>query len=226
MATWNVSFELAPRQVDSPTQGDDEIRGARAAVRERAANEHTAYTDAASTGGAPGKDWLHKQGSAVAFYQAGAPVTRINGEALVNGELWVDSDTGYLYVRYGGSWVPALRELARVSIQGTLATGVSVVPPIVFPRACTLLKVSARVLTAPVGSSLTVDLNKNGNTSWSVFSGYTVITVAAGSYADTRSSFHATYGVLAADDWLTLDIDGVGSGTAGADLSLTVEVSL
>jgi hypothetical protein len=226
MATWNANFRSNPLSSDTPTRGDDEIQATRQATDERMKNEHTTYLSD-GTNGTAAKDWLHKPGSAVAFYQSSAPTTKLSGEALEDGMIWIDSDDGIVYIRHGSAWVGANREIARVSIQGTLSTGTNVVPPIVFPRASTINKVSARVGTAPTGASLLVDFNKY-NTSevlqGSIFDGETRITIAASDYHDARTDFHATYGVLAADEYLTMDIDQVGSTVAGADLSVTIEV--
>ena len=226
IGTWDSAFESVPAGSDNLSVGDDAIRALKAAVSTRFGREHYGLTSDTNS-----KHGWHKPGSAVTFYQASAPTTKpeASGAALDtddSGRLFLRSGDTILLVWNGSAWVGCTREIARVVIQGTLATGTAVVPPVVLPRACTILKVSARVVTAPTGASLLVDINKNGNTGQSIFSGATRITIAAASNADNETSFHATYGVLAADDYLTVDIDQVGSTIAGADLSVTIEVRL
>lgn len=224
--TWDTAFELVPAGTDLLSGGDNAIRNLALATRERLEREHNF-----AVAGTQSKHGWHRAGSAVSFYQAAAPTNKIDPSATAldsddAGRLWVDSDTYALFVWDGSAWQGLTHELARVSIQGTLATGTNVVPRIVFPKACKILKVSAYCETAPTGASILIDINKNGNAAQSIFDGSTRITIAATTYEDSETSFHATYGALAADDELTVDIDQVGSTVAGADLSITIEVQL
>jgi hypothetical protein len=135
--------------------------------------------------------------------------------------MWFDSDADDLaYVYDGSSWTGFIREIARFSIQGNLATGTDLVPAMIFPRDCHVTKVSARVGTAPTGANLNMDINKNATTS--IFSSTFAITTGTNSTSTT--TFDTSAYALSADDYLTFDIDQVGSGTAGADLSVVVEV--
>ncbi len=226
--TWDSTFEAAPAATDSPKGGDDKIRQLKVAARERLEREHIGGTsETNSTHG-----W-HREGSARGYYQATAPTTRPDGVTALGtsdeGRIWIDSDTGLSYYWSGTAWVGMVREIARVSVQGTLATGTNIVPPIVFPRACTIQKVSARVGTAPTGASILIDINKYGTdevADGSIFSGKTRITLAAGDYEDSRTDLNTTYSDLADDEYLTVDIDQVGSTVPGADLSITIEVRL
>jgi hypothetical protein len=226
MATWDdTGYNNEPRDSSSPTLGDDGIRSTRKEVYERAKNEHTVEEDTASDGGRL-QDWNHKQGSAKVYRQSSAPTNRPNGSTTLDsndeGRLWIDSDTDLPYYYDGSSWVEILRHIARVSIQGALSTGTNLIPPIIFPRACKILKVSARVGTDPVGADLNFDLNKNGSNS--IFS--STFGISDGTSSASTTTFNATYEDLAADDYLTLDIDQIGSTTAGSDLSITIEVGL
>jgi hypothetical protein len=226
MATWDdAGYNNEPKDSSSPTAGDDAIRSTRVEVYERAKNEHTVEEDSESDGGRL-KDWNHKQGSAKIWRQSAEPANRPNGSTALDsddeGRLWIDTDNDLLYVYTGSAWEGVLRHIARVSIQGTLSTGSDVVPPIIFPRACTIKKVSARVGTDPTGAALQIDLNKNGSNS--IFSA--AFQIAAAGSSNSTTSFNASYEDLAADDYLTLDIDQVGSTVAGADLSITIEVGL
>jgi len=86
-----------------------------------------------------------------------------------------------------------------------------------MPYAFTLTNVKAGVTTAPAGSVLTVDINEAGTTILS-----TKLTIDAN---EKTSATAATAAVisdtsLAADALMTVDIDGVGSSTAGAGLKI------
>jgi len=82
--------------------------------------------------------------------------------------------------------------------------------------AYTISKCYAYAKTAPVGSSLTFDVNKNGSTT--IFSSAFSILTTASSASTTAI---AAAGTLAEDDFLTVDIDAVGSGTAGSNVTVT-----
>jgi len=86
-----------------------------------------------------------------------------------------------------------------------------------MPYAFTLTGVKAGVTTAPVGSTITVDINEGGTTILS-----TKLTIDA---SEKTSASAATAAVisdtgLAADALITIDIDQVGSSTAGAGLKV------
>jgi hypothetical protein len=224
--TWDSTFETVPAGSDNLSVGDDAIRALKAAISTRFGREHHGLTSDTNS-----KHGWHKAGSAVAFYQVSAPTAKPEASGAVldtddTGRLFHRSGDNVLLVWTGSAWVGCTKEIARVSVQGTLAVTTNVVPAIVLPRACTILKVSARVGTAPTGASLLIDINKNGNTGQSIFNGATRITIAAASSADNKTTFDGSYGVLAADDYLTVDIDQVGSTIAGADLGLTIEVRI
>jgi hypothetical protein len=88
-----------------------------------------------------------------------------------------------------------------------------------MPYALTLTAVRASVATAPVGSAIVVDINEVGTTILS-----TKITIDAG----TKTSLSAgtqpviSDSALADDGEITIDIDAVGSTTAGAGLKVTL----
>jgi len=88
-----------------------------------------------------------------------------------------------------------------------------------MPSAATITAVRASVTTAPAGSVLTVDINESGSTILS-----TKLTIDAG---EKTSATAATAAVISdtsiADDAeMTIDIDGIGSSTAGAGLKVTI----
>ena len=86
-----------------------------------------------------------------------------------------------------------------------------------MPYAFTLTGVKAGVTVAPVGSVFTVDINEAGTTILS-----TKITIDAGEKTSGTAATAAVISdtALAADALMTIDIDGVGSGTAGAGLKV------
>ena len=88
-----------------------------------------------------------------------------------------------------------------------------------MPYAFELTGVRASVTTAPTGSVLTVDINESGSTILS-----TKLTIDV---SETTSTTAATPAVisdsaLADDSAITMDIDTIGSGTAGAGLKVTL----
>lgn len=98
-------------------------------------------------------------------------------------------------------------------------TGTNKTNAIVLPRTLTIVKAYAYAKTAPVGASLIFDINKGGTSIWNVTPANR-LAIASGSSSGTQTSFDTTS--FAENDVLTIDIDQVGSGTAGSDI--TVEV--
>ena len=88
-----------------------------------------------------------------------------------------------------------------------------------MPYAFYLTGVKAGVTTAPVGSVLTVDLNEAGSTVLT-----TKLTIDAGEKTSGTAATAAVIGgagpALANNALMTVDIDGVGSSTAGAGLKI------
>jgi hypothetical protein len=89
---------------------------------------------------------------------------------------------------------------------------------IIVPLSLTITEVRALVGTAPVGADLIVDVNKNGTTIFTTQGNRP--TIADGNTSDTSGTPDVT--ALAVGDVLSIDVDQIGSGTAGADLSVTV----
>jgi hypothetical protein len=82
-----------------------------------------------------------------------------------------------------------------------------------------IVGVDATVSTAPTGSSLIVDVNKNGTTIFTTQANRCA--VAAGSNANVSTAIPDVT-AFSARDYLTVDIDQVGSTVAGADLVVQV----
>ena len=90
------------------------------------------------------------------------------------------------------------------------------------PWACTITNVRTMVGTAPVGASLIADLNIDGATAFTTQGNRP--TIADGGYTDLDAVPDVT--AISANSYLTLDVDQVGSGTAGSDLIMQVEVTV
>jgi hypothetical protein len=105
--------------------------------------------------------------------------------------------------------------------EGTLATGTNRGPRYVAPQNMTIVKCWLIVRTAPTGQAILIDINKNGSTIWS--SQGNRATISAAATTGNTTTFNTT--ALTAGDYLDLDIDQVGSGTAGVDLTVVLECS-
>ena len=95
-----------------------------------------------------------------------------------------------------------------------------------MPQAATISAVRASVTTAPAGSVLTVDINK-GTSPTSILS--TKITIDAGEKTSTTAATPAALDTnendVSDDEEMTIDIDTIGSSTAGAGLKVTIYYS-
>jgi len=85
---------------------------------------------------------------------------------------------------------------------------------------CVIVGVRVSVGTAPTGASIIVDVNKNGSTVFTTQSNRP--TIAVSSNTATASSPDVTS--LAAGDYLSVDVDQVGSTVAGADLTVQIRL--
>ena len=103
---------------------------------------------------------------------------------------------------------------------GTLATGVGELRFIV-PTSMTIRNVWMTAGTAPTGSSVICDVNKNGTTIFTTQGDRP--SIAAGQNAYTGTATPAITG-LVAGDYLTVDIDQVGSSVAGENLTVVLYV--
>lgn len=85
----------------------------------------------------------------------------------------------------------------------------------------TIVDVRANLATPPAGSSFLVDVNKNGTTLYGTTHTNQPTIVAA---ANASSSVLPDTVAVAAGDVLSFDIDQVGSGTAGSDLTVSITI--
>lgn len=89
-----------------------------------------------------------------------------------------------------------------------------------FPFAATIVGVSAAVNTAPTGSAIILDINKNGTTIFTTQANRPQI--AAGAFATAAEVTNMNVTSIAAGDYLTVDVDQIGSTLPGADLSVFI----
>lgn len=88
-----------------------------------------------------------------------------------------------------------------------------------FAYPATIVGVVAAIDTAPTGASVILDVNKNGTTVFTTQANRP--TIAAGAHA-TSAIAVPTVIDLVAGDYLSVDIDQVGSTVAGSDLVVKV----
>lgn len=85
-----------------------------------------------------------------------------------------------------------------------------------FEQAAVIGKVRASVDTAPIGAPVVIDVNVNGTSIYANQANR--LSIAAGTNTATSSPGFA----VAAGDYITVDIDSVGTINPGADLTVTV----
>lgn len=117
----------------------------------------------------------------------------------------------------GGSTTPAS---AVFSVAGNVAVGTGLARYYASDN-LTITNVVASVGTAPTGSSIIVDVNKNGTTLFTTQANRPTIT--ASSFVDLTSLPDVT--AVAAGDYLTIDVDQRGSTIAGTDLVVQIVFS-
>lgn len=87
-------------------------------------------------------------------------------------------------------------------------------------EAVTITAVRISVDTAPTGATLIVDVNKNGTTIYTTQGNRPTIAISG----NTATANSPDVTALAAGDYLTIDIDQVGSTIPGSDLAVQVEM--
>ena len=111
--------------------------------------------------------------------------------------------------------------LPAYSKQGSLAvlTGTMRLP---IDGTYTIVGTRLMVGTAPTGAALVIDVNKNGTSIYTTQANRPTITASSNSGGPGATPDVTS---LAAGDYLTVDIDQVGSTVAGSDLTVVVIVS-
>jgi hypothetical protein len=114
-----------------------------------------------------------------------------------------------------------LDTLVVLTIDGAISTASST--SFVLPQRARILGVTSHVGTAPAGADLIYDIHDDGTTIYTVQANRPKITDAA--TTATATTFGATdLPVIEAGSVLEIDVDQVGSGTAGSDLSITIQL--
>lgn len=89
----------------------------------------------------------------------------------------------------------------------------------VMPEAGTYVGTKLQVGTAPASTALIADVNKNGTTLYTT-QGRRPTIAAAGTLSTESATANVT--TLAANDVITVDVDQIGTGTVGADMSINI----
>jgi hypothetical protein len=148
---------------------------------------------------------------------AAAPATPASGKAV----MYVLTGDSKPYLKNDAGRVSSLEaiEAYTFSVTGTVAvaTGKS---RIYLEGNYVIESVRAAVNTAPTGAALIVDVNKNGTTIYTTQTARPQIAAAA--FTATGNSPAVT--TFAAGDYITVDVDQVGSTVAGADLTVTIRL--
>ena len=121
----------------------------------------------------------------------------------------------------GVKWALPVRYIT-LGRAGTL-TATAGTARVYVPFACTITGVRASVGTAPTGASVIVDVLLNNATIWGTNPGNRP-TITATNYSDLTNTPDTT--AIAADDYLTLTVAQIGSTIAGADLIVTLVVTV
>lgn len=114
----------------------------------------------------------------------------------------------------------ASSNLAQFSQAGTLATGTGTFK-LPFTLAAEIISVQLAVGTSPTGADLIVDVNKNGTTIFSTQANRPTVPAADADGVGAEATPDVTS--IAEGDYLTVDIDQIGSTIAGEDLTVSIE---
>lgn len=121
-----------------------------------------------------------------------------------------------------GTDIKALQAEKDTSIRDFTRTGPLAVvvgtAHIPIPFACTIESVTALLTTAPTGATAILDVNRNGTTIFTTQSGRPTFSIG-GTVATVGTPAVTS---LVAGDYLSVDIDQIGSTVTGSDLVLTI----
>lgn len=155
--------------------------------------------------------------------KANSVAVRFKGQPTQTAHVLEQTDTGNNPISWwepNGSWrAPNLGHLLVLSLVGNLTVGVGkhrVYNDTGVPL--TIRAVRASVGTAPTGAAIRVDVNKNGTTIFTTQANRPNIAVST--FTSKVTTMDVTS--LADGDYLTVDVDIIGSTVAGADLTVQV----
>ena len=107
-------------------------------------------------------------------------------------------------------------------IPGDAAIGTELSARITVPFAATITRARAYAKTAPTGANLIFDIAKNSTSIWNSTPANRV-TIVATNNSGTQTSFDTTS--ISATDYLTVDVDQIGSTLPGSDITVSLELS-
>lgn len=167
--------------------------------------------------------WIEVGGSGT----SGFVVSDTAPSSPVVGMGWYKSDTGQTFIYYSSAWVELAGGPAGPIGQSTLpwtktGTLTTITGALDFPMPFdgTILGVSARAGTGPTGADLIFDVNKNGTTIFTTQANRPKIVAGSLSTASEVTNMDVTSFV--AGDYISIDIDQVGSTIAGADVTVVI----
>lgn len=120
---------------------------------------------------------------------------------------------------------PASEDRAYADVGGRVLSTLSTsegADRVMVTRNGNIIKTMLRVATAPTGADLICDIHLNGTSIWNSTQGGRV-KIADAANTGSETSFDTSY--VAEGDELRLDIDQVGSGAAGTDLTWGVQIT-
>ena len=188
---------LDDAQIPGGIARDTEVTSA-VSTHEGASDPHTGYQKESEKAAASGYASLDA-GTLVPSAQLGSGTADAT-KKLRGDRAWVDDDECITFAQ-GGALVVGAGPF-RHYMKG----------------AWTITQVRASVGTAPTGASVIVDVNKNGTTIFTTQSNRP--TIAVSTNTDLADAIDVS--ALADGDYLTVDIDQIGSTIAGSDLTVQV----
>lgn len=141
------------------------------------------------------------------------PAGVIEVYAKTDGHLYIKDDT------VGERMLTHATEAYPFTMAGTLTTKVGAMR-VYMEGPYVVDSVRASVGTAPTGASVIVDVNRNGTTIYTTQGNRPTIAVST----NTALGGAAANGTFANGDYLTVDVDQIGSTVAGADLVVVVRM--
>jgi len=128
---------------------------------------------------------------------------------------WYDEDSA-------GTVMALDRSLENLTFSktGTLATSTGVLRLPIHGGTFSVVSMSAMVNTAPTGAAVILDVNKNGTTIFTTQANRPTIAVS------TNTSTQGTPDVtsVTTGDYITVDVDQIGSTVAGANLTFSIRL--
>ena len=134
-----------------------------------------------------------------------------------NGDIW--TTTSGLYSRINGVTVGPIETLVpfNFTVPGSIAVHTGRIR-LYAEATLTIISVRASLNTAPTGATCIVDVNKNGTTIYTTQGNRPAIAISG----NTATANSPDVTSLASGDYLTMDIDQIGSTVQGENLTVQV----